>query len=211
MQVGDHLRHWRQRRRLSQMDVALAAGLSTRHLSFIETGRSNPSRQMILNLAEHFRIPIRERNVLLVSAGFAPVFAERPLEHPALAAVRAALDIVVEGHKPYPAFALDRHWNLVASNRALPLLYEGIAPHLLEAPINALRLSLHPQGMSPRIENLGEWHAHALRQLQYQVDISADPVLIALHREIQSYPAPAPDPGQHYDVFVPYRVRTSAS
>src|SRR5258708_23513148 len=157
--VGEHLRSWRQRRRLSQLDLALDAEISARHLSFVETGRSQPSREMILHLAEQLAIPMRERNVLLVAAGFAPIFPERRLDDPALAAVRDAIDVVIEGHKPYPAFTLDRHWNIVASNRALQELYEGGPPDLLQPPVNAMRLSLHPEGVAPRIEHLAEWRA----------------------------------------------------
>src|SRR5579862_4135804 len=139
--VGEHLRSWRQRRRLSQLDLALEADISARHLSFLETGRSRPSREMILHLAEQLEIPMRERNVLLVAAGYAPIFPERSLDDPALESIRNAIDLVIEGHKPYPAFALDRHWNVVASNRALQELYEGVAPELLATPVNAMRLS----------------------------------------------------------------------
>lgn len=145
---------------------------------------------------------------MLVAAGYAPIFLERSLEHPALAAVQEAITLILERHKPYPAFALDRHWNVVASNRALPVLYEGVAQHLLQPPINAMRMSLHPEGMSPRIDNLSEWRAHALKRLQQQVDLSADPVLLSLHRELLSYPAPPHERTREYDVFVPYRVHT---
>src|SRR5262250_2365824 len=129
--VGDLLREWRQRRRMSQLDLASEAEISTRHLSFLETGRAQPSRDMVLHLAEQLEVPVRERNLLLVAAGFAPIFPERPLEDPALAAARAAIDLVLDRQKPYPAFALDRHWHIVASNAALPELYEGVAPDLL--------------------------------------------------------------------------------
>ena len=137
--IGNHLRDWRQRRRLSQLDLACEANISPRHLSFVETGRSMPSREMILHLAEQLQIPMRERNVLLVAAGYAPMFVERSLDDPALAAMRGAIDLVLEGHKPYPAFAINRHWQIVSSNGALPQLYEGVAPHLLERPVNAMR------------------------------------------------------------------------
>ncbi len=161
--IGTHLRDWRQRRRLSQLDLAGEANISARHLSFVETGRSMPSREMILHLAEQLQIPMRERNVLLVAAGFAPIFVERSLDDPALAVTRSAIDLVLEGHKPYPAFAIDRHWQIVASNLALPQLYEGVAEHLLTPPINAMRISLHPEGLAPRIHNLPEWRATPAR------------------------------------------------
>jgi transcriptional regulator with XRE-family HTH domain len=210
--VGEHLRDWRQRRRLSQLDLASEAEISARHLSFLETGRSQPSREMILHLAEQLEIPMRERNVLLVAAGFAPIFPERSLDDPALASARKAIELVLEGQKPYPAFALDRHWNIAASNRALPQLYEGVAPELLERPVNAMRLSLHPNGLSQRIVNLAEWRAHLLHRLRGQVELTADPKLIELQRELLSYPAPPEHPGRNaHDIVVPLRVRVGES
>ena len=188
--VGDHLREWRQRRRMSQLDLALEAEISARHLSFVETGRSTPSRDMILHLAEQLEIPVRERNILLVAAGYAPVFPERALDDPQLTAARAAIDQVLEGHKPFPAFAVDRRWNIVASNGALPQMYEGVLDELMQPPVNALRLSLHPQGLAPRIVNLAEWRAHLLARVRQQIDLSADPELVDLARELQAYPAP---------------------
>jgi transcriptional regulator with XRE-family HTH domain len=185
--VGDHLKNWRQRRRLTQLDLASEARISARHLSFVETGRAAPSREMILHLAEQLQIPIRERNVLLVAGGYAPMFPERSLDDPALSAAREAIDIVLEGHKPYPAFAIDGRWNIVGSNSALPILYEGVAPELLVRPVNALRLSLHPSGLAPRIVNLAEWRSHLLHRLRQQIDLSADPELLALNRELAEY------------------------
>jgi transcriptional regulator with XRE-family HTH domain len=184
--VGDLLREWRQRRRLSQLELACDAEISTRHLSFVETGRAKPSREMILHLSEQMEIPMRERNVLLVAAGFAPIFPERSLEDPALVTVRKAIDLILEGQKPYPAFAIDRHWNIVASNRALPEMYQGVAPHLLEPPMNGLRLTLHPDGLAPRVANLADWHEHVASRLRRQIDLTADPVLIELLREYPS-------------------------
>ena len=189
--VGGLLREWRQRRRLSQLELACEARISTRHLSFLETGRSQPSRDMVLHLAEQLDVPMRERNVLLVAAGFAPSFGEHALDDPALGSVRDAIDMVLERQKPYPAFAIDRHWRVVASNSALQELYEGCAGHLLERPVNGLRLTLHPEGMAPRIDNLAEWRAHILARLKQQIDMTADPVLIALRRELLSYRAPS--------------------
>jgi transcriptional regulator with XRE-family HTH domain len=167
--VGGLLRRWRQRRRLSQLDLAGDAGISTRHLSFVETGRAHPSREMLLHLSEQLDVPVRDRNVLLVAAGYAPVFPERPLTDPALTAARSAVDLVLERQKPYPAFALDRQWRVVVSNAALPELYQGVAADLLQPPVNAMRLSLHPQGLAPRIVNLAEWRAHLLYRLRRQV------------------------------------------
>jgi transcriptional regulator with XRE-family HTH domain len=188
--VGDLLREWRQRRRMSQLDLSLEAEISTKHLSFLETGRSQPSREMVLNLAEQLEIPLRERNVLLVAAGFAPVFAERKLEDPALQAARKAMDLVLAGHEPYPALAVDRHWTLVAANAAVGRLIAGADPALLRPPVNVLRLSLHPKGMAPAIANLPEWRAHLLARLRRQIEVSADPVLSELMTELSAYPVP---------------------
>jgi transcriptional regulator with XRE-family HTH domain len=209
--VGGLLREWRQRRRLSQLDLACDAGISTRHLSFVETGRAHPSRDMVLHLSEQLDVPVRERNVLLVAAGYAPIFPERPLADPALAAARAAIDLVLERQKPYPAFALDRHWSIVASNAALPELYDNVAADLLAPPVNAMRLSLHPQGLAPQIVNLAEWRAHLLHRLRHQVELTADRALIDLLREVSAYPAPAEKPGQmaglEHDIAVPFKIK----
>ena len=213
--VGAHLREWRQRRRMSQLALACEADISSRHLSFLETGRSRPSREMILHLAEQLEIPMRERNVLLVAAGYAPMFPERSLDDPSLNAVRHAIDLVLEGQKPYPAFAIDRHWRLVASNGAMPELYEGVAAHLLEPPINGLRLSLHPQGLAPRIANLSEWRAHLLARLRRQIDLTADAVLVDLMREVLEYPMPASvglarPVAEEGSLVVPFKIVTKA-
>jgi transcriptional regulator with XRE-family HTH domain len=207
--IGDHLREWRQRRRMSQLDLACEAEISARHLSFVETGRSTPSREMILHLAEQLDIPVRERNVLLVAAGYAPLFPERALDDPQLTAARAAIDQVLEGHRPFPAFAIDRRWNIVASNGALPQMYEGVDAALMQAPINAMRLSLHPKGLAPRIANLAEWRAHLLARLRQQIDLSADPELVGLAKELQTYPAPrsVPDRQRALGVVVPFQLR----
>jgi transcriptional regulator with XRE-family HTH domain len=210
--VGSQLRQWRQRRRLSQLDLATEAQISARHLSFVETGRSQPSRAMVLHLAEQLAVPMRERNVLLVAAGYAPIFSERSLNDPALAPARAAIDTVLEGHKPYPAFAIDRYWNVIASNRALQQLYDGVAEELLRPPVNAMRLSLHPQGVAQRIENLAEWRAHLLHQLNERVELTADPKLITLQKEVRSYPAPAASHPVATDaIVIPFKVRIAAS
>jgi transcriptional regulator with XRE-family HTH domain len=211
--VGDLLREWRQRRRLSQLDLASEAGVSTRHLSFIETGRALPSREMVLTLAEQLDVPVRERNVLLVAAGYAPVFRERSLTDPALAAARAAIDIILERQKPYPAFAIDRHWRVAASNAALPQLYEDVAPELLATPINVMRLSLHPKGLAPRIANLAEWRAHLIFRLQRQINLTADPILIELLREVSGYRSPADRPSPAIrpedQIAIPFKIRTA--
>lgn len=214
MPVGDHLREWRLRRRMSQLDLACEAEISTRHLSFVETGRSTPSREMILHLAEQLDIPMRERNVLLVAAGYAPLFPERALAAPELKAAREAIELLLEGHKPYPAFALDRHWNVVASNTALPEMFEGVAARLLEPPVNAMRLSLHPNGLAPRILNLPEWRTHLLARLRRQIDLTADPVLIELLDEVQAYgrglALAYPRPSAPAEMVIPLRLRIAA-
>ena len=188
--VGTLLRDWRQRRRLSQLDLSLEAGVSTRHLSFVETGRSKPSPDMLLHLAEQLQVPLRDRNQLLLAAGYAPRFAARSLDDPELVPIRDALGHVLAGHEPYPAIAVDRGWNLVASNGALAPLLEGAAPELLEPPVNCLRLALHPHGLAPRTLNLGEWRAHLLHRLERQIALSGDESLVDLREELLSYPAP---------------------
>lgn len=190
--VGELLRDWRQRRRLSQLALSVQANVSTRHLSFVESGRSAPSRDMVLHLAEQLQVPLRERNQLLLAAGFAPGFEERSLNDPELASARHAVSQVLDGHEPYPAIAIDRHWNLVLSNRAVPPLLAGCAPELLQPAVNVLRLSLHPQGLAPRIENLGAWREHLLVRLARDLELSGDEVLAALLAELQAYPAPKP-------------------
>lgn len=224
--VGEMLRTWRKRRGLSQLDLACEADISTRHVSFLETGRSQPSRTMLLHLAERMDIPLRDRNALLAAAGFAPVFSEHRLEDPEMQAARQAVDLVLTGHEPHPALAVDRHWTLVAANRAVAPLLAGAAPALLQPPVNVLRLSLHPSGVAPRIENLAQWRDHILHRLARQIDVSADPVLAALLEELKGYPVPdgsnakgrgeAPPPhgdmhgGVHGGVVVPLRLRTEA-
>jgi transcriptional regulator with XRE-family HTH domain len=213
--VGDLLRSWRQRRRLSQLDLACEANISTRHLSFIETGRSQPSREMLMHLAEQLEMPLRERNRLLLAAGFAPPFTERCMQDPEFAAVRKAVDLVLAGHEPFPALAIDRRWQLLAANRALTPVFDGIAGELLQPPVNVLRVSLHPTGLAPRIANLREWRTHLLARLRHQIDVTADPDLIALLEELQAYPIPDAtsdiSPAQQEDVGVaiPLRLITS--
>lgn len=186
---GVLLRRWRERRRMTQTDLALAARSSTRHLSCLETGKSQPSREMIARLAEYLGIPLRDQNALLLAAGFAPAFKERSLAE--LEAAKAAVDSVLQAHKPYPAFAVDRHWNVVLSNSALPQLYEGCSADLLRPPVNAVRLILHPAGMGPRIVNFAAWRAHTLSVLRQQIETRADPVIQGLLAEVAAYPVPA--------------------
>lgn len=214
--VGDLLREWRQRRRLSQLDLAGEADISTRHLSFVESGRAQPSREMVLHLAERLDVPLRERNVLLVAAGYAPVFRERQLGDPALASARQAIDLVLKGHEPFPALAVDRHWTMMAANGAVAPFLAGADASLLAPPVNVLRLSLHPKGLAPRIANLAEWRAHLLERLRRQVDVSADPVLSELLKELHGYPASGPvrtrkiGNGEFSGVVVPFQFTTDA-
>ena len=186
---GVLLRRWRTARRMTQTDLALAANSSTRHLSYLETGRSRPSREMVLRVCEHLEVPLRDQNTLLLAAGFAPAFQERSLAE--LDSARSAMDSILRAHLPYPAFAVDRHWNVVLSNSALPQLYEGCAPELMRKPINAVRLILHPLGMGPRIMNFTAWRAHTITLLRQQIEARADPVIQALLAEVMAYPAPA--------------------
>jgi transcriptional regulator with XRE-family HTH domain len=206
--VGDQLRAWRSRRRLSQLDLALDAEISARHLSFLETGRSRPSRGMLLRLADRLAIPARDRNLLLVAAGFAPALPERALDHPALAAARRAVELVLKAHEPFPALAVDRHWQLLAANAGVGPLLAGVAPHLLAPPVNVLRLSLHPEGVAPRIENLAEWRAHILHRLEAQVAASGDQVLAGLLTELRALPGGTARAEDGYaGVAVPLRIR----
>ena len=214
--VGALLRDWRQRRRMSQLDLACEAEISTRHLSFVETGRAAPSRHMVLRLAEQLDVPLRERNLLLVAAGYAPVYPERPLADPALEPARRAVDLVLAGHEPYPALAVDRHWALVASNRAVAPLLAGVDASLLQPPVNVLRLTLHPGGLAPRIANYREWRSHLLERVRRQVEATGDAVLAALVEELAAYPAPdgaetGTSSGVDYaGVVVPFQLATEA-
>ncbi|EGF92742.1 helix-turn-helix family protein [Asticcacaulis biprosthecium C19] len=203
---GEHLKHWRARRRISQLDLALDAGISQKHLSFVETGRSVPSRDMVIRLAEVLDMPLRERNRLLHNAGYAPMYLARPLDDPSLKSARAAIDQLLTAHEPYPAIAIDWHWNLVAGNRSVaPLLAVVADPALLAPPINVLKLSLHPQGLAPFIENLSQWRAHLLIRLRQQIHTTADPAMACLLTELEALPVPE-NIGAHGDfgdVFVP--------
>jgi hypothetical protein len=168
--------------------LACEAEISTRHLSFVETGRAAPSREMVLLLAERLEIPLRERNTLLLAAGYAPAYPARSLDDPKLDAVRKAVEMVLAGHEPFPALSIDRHWTLLAHNRAVPLLLQGVSECLLQPPVNVLRLSLHPDGLAPRISNLLEWRDHVLERLRHQVVATADPFLMELLKELATYP-----------------------
>lgn len=210
---GEHLRYWRQHRRMSQLALAGEAQVSTRHLSFVETGRAAPSRDMVLRLAERLGVPLRERNALLVAAGYAPMYRERPLDDPALSAARNAVQLILKSHEPFPALAVDRHWNLLAGNAMLPAMLAGAAAELLQPPINVLRLSLHPQGLAPRIVNLGQWRKHLLERLRQQVHATGDGTLAALHEELAGYQVPEDAhamelEGELLGVAMPFRYRS---
>ncbi|MFC4530836.1 helix-turn-helix domain-containing protein [Sphaerisporangium dianthi] len=209
--VGELLRQWREHRRLSQLDLAIQADISARHLSFLETGRSNPSREMVLHLSEHLDLSLRERNRLLLAAGFAPVFSESTLDAPGMRAVRGAIRQVLTGHEPYPAVVVDGRWNLVDGNASLSLFTRLVSPGLLASPANVLRASLHPDGLAPHIVNLGEWRGHLLGRLRRQISLTADPQLEALDQELRSYPCDQPEPEVEIpgpgDIVVPLRLR----
>jgi transcriptional regulator with XRE-family HTH domain len=202
--VGPLLREWRTRRRMSQLDLALDAGVSARHVSFVETGRSTPSREMVLHLAEELGVPLRDRNRLLTAAGYAPVYEQHDLGDPQMKPVRDALDVILTAHEPYPVAVVNTQWELIAQNRGIALLVEGVAPELLEPPVNVLRLSLHPDGMAPRIRNLGEWRGHLLARLRRQIQVTGDPALQTLFDEVNAYPGDT-EPSTN-DLFVPLRI-----
>ncbi|MFV2108653.1 helix-turn-helix transcriptional regulator [Micromonospora sp. LOL_015] len=207
--VGELLRDWRRRRRLSQLELAIKADISTRHLSFLETGRSAPSREMVLQLADQLDLSLRERNRLLMAAGYAPVYPETPLGEPSMSAIRAAVRQVLTGHEPYPAVVVDRGWNLIEANTSLGVLTDLVSPSLLAPPANVLRASLHPEGLAPHIVNLGQWRAHLLHRLRRQVEASGDPMLVELEEELSGYPGDDSDgePILVDNIVAPLRVR----
>jgi transcriptional regulator with XRE-family HTH domain len=209
--VGQLLREWRERRRLSQLDLSIQADISTRHLSFVETGRSRPTPEMILRLTEQLEVPLRERNNLLLAGGYAPAYHQHGLDEPELASVRAALRQVLAGQEPYPAVVVNRRWELLDANAAVSLFLAGCAPHLLEPPINVLRLSLHPDGMAPNIVNLSEWRAHVLSQLRRRAETMGDPRLRELHDELAAYPGGRSDLVSDIRVVLPLRYRHGAA
>jgi len=188
--VGDLLRDWRRRRRMSQLALALDAEISQRHLSFVESGRSSPSREMVLRLTERLTVPLRERNAMLIAAGFAPIYHERPFHAPELAVARTMIERILGGHEPHPALAVDRHWTLLSANRAAAALLSGVSGLLTTGAINVLRISLHPDGLASRILNFEEWRRHVLGRLAHEIDVSADHVLIELLDELKGYPVP---------------------
>jgi transcriptional regulator with XRE-family HTH domain len=209
--IGEMLRHWREQRRLSQLEFAIQAHISARHLSFLETGRSQPSREMVLRLAEQLDVPLRERNHLLLAAGFAPAFAETALDSPRMSAVRAAVRQILTGHEPYPALVVDRLWNIVDANAGLALFTGCVAPELLQPPANCMRIALHPNGLAPHIANLGEWRAHLLSRIRRQIARTGEVKLVQLYEEVCAYPCDQPEPEieipEPGDIVVPLRFR----
>ncbi|HEY7051279.1 MAG TPA: helix-turn-helix transcriptional regulator [Mycobacterium sp.] len=206
---GDVVRDWRQRRRMSQLDLALAADVSSRHVSFMETGRSAPSRAMVLRLADALDVPLREQNHLLLAAGLAPAFAERSLDDTDMAAVRAGVEQVLAAYEPFPCLAVDRGWQVLRVNAGAGILLDGVAPHLLEEP-NALRISLHPDGLAPRIRNLAQWRHHVVGRLRREVAGSGSEQLTALLAEIESYPGGFEKTRDLGGVAVPLQLATTA-
>src|SRR4029077_4191089 len=207
--IGEHLRQWRQRRHLSQLDLAGDAEISARHLSFVETGRAAPSREMVLKLAERLDVPLRERHELLVAAGYAPAFPQRSLDDPMLKSARQAIVLLLKAHEPNPALAYDRHWNLVTANRMVAPLLDGIPQRLLGQPFNILRLAFPPEALAPRTVNLAEWSSHLLERLHRQCEVTADPELIKLYNDLKAYPIPArsgPLPPDN-NVAIPLKLR----
>ncbi|MEV4869903.1 helix-turn-helix domain-containing protein [Streptomyces syringium] len=188
--VGALLREWRDRRRISQLDLALRAGSSARHISFIETGRARPSQEMVLRLADHLEVPVRERNALLIAAGYAPYYAERSLDDPALAGLREGMERLLRSYEPFPALVVDGTYQVVAANRGIAMLLEGVAEPLLAPPLNAMRITMHPGGLAPRIRNYREWRGHLLHQMERQLALMRSAPLRALYDEVSGYPLP---------------------
>ncbi|WP_217176692.1 helix-turn-helix domain-containing protein [Streptomyces sp. AC495_CC817] len=192
--VGPLLRAWRERRRVSQLELALRADSSARHISFVETGRSRPSKEMVLRLAEHLEVPVRERNALLLAAGYAPHYPETPLDDPSMGALREGMERLIQGYEPYPALVMNATYDVVAANRGIAMLLDGIPESLLVPPLNAMRLTLHPEGMAPRIRNLRAWRGHLLEQMERQAALHRSEPLRALYEEVAAYPLPPGTP-----------------
>jgi transcriptional regulator with XRE-family HTH domain len=202
--VGPLLRAWRERRRVSQLELALRADSSARHISFIETGRSRPSEEMVLRLAEHLDVPVRERNALLLAAGYAPHYPETPLDSPALDALRQGLERLIQCYEPYPAFVVDAVYDVVAANRGMTMFLDGVPESLLRPPLNAMRLTLHPEGLAPRIRNLPEWRGHLLAQMEREIALHRSEPLRRLYEEVAAYPVPDQEPGREPTGPVPH-------
>lgn len=214
--IGELLKQWRQRRRLSQLGLAIDANISQRHLSFVESGRSRPSRDMVLQLTRQLDVPLRERNVMLHAAGYAPHYPQKPLDAPELSVARGVIERILHGHLPHPALAVNRHWTLLSANTAVSRLLTGVAPELLKGEVNVLRLSLHPEGLAPRILNLAEWRSHVLGRLDHEIEHSADPTLVILKDELAAFPHPPAAradrsmPNQRQQIAVPLRLKSDS-
>lgn len=212
--IGALVRTWREQRHLSQLDLAAEADISQKHLSFIESGRSAPSREMVITLAEHLDVPLRERNTMLLAAGFAPIYRDRPLDDPAMVVARAAIERLLKAHEPYPALAVDRQWMLVSANAAVASLIAGADPELVKPPVNVVRLSLHPRGLAPLIVNLSEWRTHLIERLRRQHRITRDGAIDALLKEVVAFPGGSSKrtdngaAGEADAIAVPLKLRT---
>ncbi|GAA2138321.1 helix-turn-helix domain-containing protein [Glycomyces algeriensis] len=206
---GDLVRHWRAQRHLTQQELAIQCRISARHLSFIETGRSKPTSAMVLKICEELDVPLRDRNDILMAAGHAPAYTESTLDQPSMASIGQALIQILDGHMPYPAVVVDRQWNMVDANTAIDKLIAGSAPELLEPPVNVLRLSLHPQGVAPRIRNLSQWRAHLFSRLDHQIRATGDPELVRLREELRGYPGGI-DPAPKHSLVIPLRIDTGS-
>jgi transcriptional regulator with XRE-family HTH domain len=212
--IGALVRTWREQRHLSQLDLAAEADISQKHLSFIESGRSTPSREMVITLAEHLDVPLRERNTMLLAAGFAPIYRDRPLDDPAMVRARSAIERLLKAHEPYPALAVDRQWILVSANAAVAPLIAGADPELVRPPVNVVRLSLHPRGLGPLIVNLSEWRAHLIERLRRQYRITRDVAIDALLTEVAAFPEGGAKrdgngaAGEADSIAVPLKLRT---
>ncbi|MGW8727658.1 helix-turn-helix domain-containing protein [Streptomyces sp. NPDC055808] len=211
--VGPMLRGWREQRRISQLELALRADSSARHISFVETGRSRPSEEMILRLAEHLDVPVRERNALLLAAGYAPHYAQTPFDDPSMSSLREGMERLLQAYDPYPALMVDATYTVLAANRGMGMLLDGVAPHLLHPPVNAMRLTLHPEGLAPRIRNLAQWRGHLLEQMERQIALLRSDTLRELYEEVAAHPVPADaqepgDAGAHpaFPFALPLRI-----
>ncbi|HZE41527.1 MAG TPA: helix-turn-helix transcriptional regulator [Stackebrandtia sp.] len=207
--AGELIRHWRTQRHLTQQELAIGCRVSARHLSFVETGRSRPGPELVMRVCERLEVPLRFRNDILLAAGHAPAYGESELSEPSMRVVSEALIRILDGHLPFPAVVVDRHWGMVDANAGIDRLVAGCAAALLEPPVNVLRLSLHPDGMAPRIRNLPQWRGHVLSRLEHQLQATGDIELAALRDELRGYPG-GTDHAPPHSLMVPLRLATEA-